>query len=91
MDEKTCKDCQHYFQHYVLRNKNLIRTYCGHCALGHRIKRKRPDMAACESFVPAPPDEDAFASKEYLSKELLQYMLELELLPQIEDSMEKTF
>ena len=45
--------------------------------------------------MPAPPDrrthyiagsapEEAFATKEYLSKELLQYILSLDLLPEIE-------
>ena len=42
------------------------------------------DTKACENFS-APPREDAFAAKEYLSKELLAYLLHLELLPEICD------
>lgn len=50
-----------------------------------RAKQKLPDAKACENFIPGSAQENAFASKEYLSKELLQYMLSLELLPEIED------
>ena len=55
----------------------------------HKAKKKKPDAIACDGFTPALPDEDAFATKEYLSKELLQYLLSLELLPQIEDASEE--
>jgi hypothetical protein len=33
----------------------------------------------------AEPDETAFVTKEYLSKELLEYMMKLELLPEIQE------
>ena len=33
----------------------------------------------------AEPDESKFVSKEYLGKALLEYMMNLELLPKIED------
>lgn len=55
----------------------------------HAAKRKQPDAPACDAFSPAPPDENAFATKEYLSKELLQYLIRLELLPPIEDGAEQ--
>ncbi len=42
-------------------------------------------MPACEGYEHAGLDTDAFATKEYLSKELLQYMMRLELLPLIEN------
>lgn len=84
MDEKECKSCEYYRQHYTFDSRRIFRVYCGHCTL-ERAKRKRPDSKACESYIPGPAQEDAFASKEYLSKELLQYMLSLELLPEIED------
>lgn len=82
--EKQCKTCQYYLQHYTMDTRKIFRVYCGHCTLG-RVRRKTPDTKACENYVPGPAQEDAFASKEYLSKELLQYMLNLELLPNIED------
>lgn len=84
MRENQCRNCQHYLQHYTLDKRKIFRVYCGHCTLD-KPKRKLPDMKACESFVPGEAQENAFASKEYLSKELLQYVLNLELLPEIED------
>ena len=83
MSEKQCRGCQYFRQHYTFDERKIFRVYCGHCTLG-RVRRKQPDSKACESFIPGVPQEDAFASKEYLSKELLQYMLSLELLPEIE-------
>lgn len=53
-----------------------------------KAKRKLPDTIACGHYFLADPDEQAFVSKEYLSKELLQYLLNLELLPTIENTTE---
>ena len=85
MRTATCKDCEYYLQHYALNQRRLFRVNCGHCRK-YPTKRKRPDLPACDRFVAGTPDEEAFASKEYLSKELLQYLLNLELLPKIENS-----
>ena len=85
MEKQICRNCTFYRQHYALDEKKFFRVYCGHC-VQHAAKRKKPDTAACALFVPAPPDEAAFATKEYLSKALLQYLLNLEILPTIEDS-----
>ena len=84
MADESCSKCKYYLQHYVLNSRKLFRVHCGHCVL-NRGKQKRPDTKACESFVPGVNMKDAFASKEYLSKELLQYVLSLELLPEIEE------
>lgn len=84
MDTFFCKDCTYFHQHYALDRRKLFRVYCGHCGF-ERAKKKRPDTKACEHFVLAPPDEAAFATKEYLSKELVRYMLCLELLPEIKN------
>lgn len=84
MDEKQCKNCQHYLQHFALNNRRIFRVNCGHCTFT-RPKRKQPDAKACENFIPGSVPEDAFASKEYLSKQLLQYVLSLDLLPEIEE------
>lgn len=84
MADESCSKCKYYLQHYVLNSRKLFRVHCGHCVLS-RGKQKRPDTKACESFVPGVNMKDAFASKEYLSKELLQYVLSLELLPEIEE------
>jgi len=89
MEKLLCKNCAHFYQHYALDKRKIFRIYCGHCALKYP-KSKKPDAPACDSFMPGLPDESAFATKEYLSKELLQYLLSLELLPSLEDATELT-
>ena len=84
MDEKRCKNCQYYLQHFAFSKRRIFRVYCGHCTFT-RPKRRRPDAKACDHYVPGATSEDAFASKEYLSKELLRYVLSLDLLPEIEE------
>ena len=84
MADESCSKCKYYLQHYVLNSRKLFRVHCCHCVLS-RGKQKRPVTKACESFVPGVNMIDAFSSKEYLSKELLQYVLSLELLPEIEE------
>ena len=84
MEEKQCKNCRYYLQHYTLNRRRIFRVYCGHCTIS-RAKRKLPDAKACEKYISGSPQENAFVSKEYLSKELLGYMLSLELLPEIEN------
>ena len=87
MNKNTCQFCVYYRQHYTFDRRKIFRVYCGHCTMG-KAKRKLPDAVACDHFFLASPDEEAFVTKEYLSKELLQYLLKLELLPNIEDSSE---
>lgn len=84
MEKYLCKNCKNYHQHYALNSRRLFRVNCGHCVL-HITKKKKPDTAACEEFALGQPDENAFVGKEYLSKELLRYVLQLEILPEIED------
>lgn len=82
MEKKICKNCAHYCQHYGLNQRKFYLVYCGHCTFS-KVRNKRPDATACGDFIPGEPDEAAFAGKEYLSKEMLQYFLNLELLPEI--------
>jgi hypothetical protein len=82
MAEKQCKDCAHYLQHYILRDARLVRIYCGHC-VNSRARRKAPDAKACEDFLQGTEDTQAAANRQYLSKKLLDYILQLELLPDI--------
>ena len=81
MNKTTCKDCQYYFQHYSLCDGKLYRVFCGRCIFG-RVRTKRPFNKVCENFVSGPKDADAFISKEYLSKKLLEHVLNMELLPE---------
>ncbi len=85
MKENQCQNCQHYLQHYTFDERTIFRIHCGHCTFP-RIKTRSPDTAACKNFVPGTPQEDAFVCKEYLSKALLAYMMQLELLPEIQES-----
>lgn len=84
MKENKCGDCLHYLRHYTFDERKIFRVFCGHCRYS-RPKRKQPDAKACENFAPGQRPEEAFANKEYLSKKLLQYVLSLELLPEIGD------
>lgn len=84
MSDQYCANCKYYMQHYTFDKHRIFRVYCGHCTF-QRPRTKKPDAKICENFVPGTVPEDAFASKEYLSKELLRYVLNLELLPEIED------
>ena len=82
MDNNFCKTCAHYRQHYTLDQRKIFQVYCGHCTY-QKIKTKRPDAKACEHYLLSEVGEKAFVTREYLSKALLKYMLELELLPEI--------
>ena len=84
MGEEICRNCAFYLQHFTMDQGRIFRVYCGHCTQ-RRYKRRLPDAKICDQFRPGSAPEDAFASKEYLSKALLQYVLSLELLPEIEE------
>jgi len=82
MDNHSCKTCAYYRQHYALDQRKIFRVYCGHCTY-QKVKTKKPDAKACEHYLLSEAVEKGFATKEYLSKSLLEYMLKLELLPEI--------
>lgn len=84
MENRSCKTCAYYRQHYTFDQRKIFRVYCGHCTY-RRAKSKRPDAKACEHYLTSEAAEKAFATKEYLSKALLEYMLKLELLPEIDE------
>ena len=90
MKQNTCDHCVYYRQHYTFDQRKIFRVYCGHCTK-HRARTKRPDAQACEHDVQRDDGEEAFVSKEYLSKALLEYMLKLELLPVIYDGESRSF
>ena len=83
MNQIFCNTCVYYRQHYAFDERKIFQVYCGHCTCS-RVKTKRPDSKICENYMQAAPDKEAFVSKEYLSKALLEYMLKLELLPEIQ-------
>ena len=83
MNDQQCKTCGYYVQHYILGKNKLFAVDCGHCICS-RTKRKQPDAKACGNYMRVQHQEDAFVSKEYLSKALLQKVLDMELLPDVE-------
>ena len=85
MNDQHCRNCHYFLQHFTLDNQKIFRVCCGHCTFS-RVRRKSPDSKACGNYVPGLPQEHAFVTKEYLSKELLKYVLNLNLLPEIEES-----
>lgn len=84
MQEYVCKDCVHYRQHYILSGEKLMKVYCGHCKRV-RTKQKKPDTVRCEHFSLAESSVNMFVTKDYLTKELLQFVLGMDLLPEIKD------
>ena len=80
MEEKTCKECGLFLQHYGLCRSRLFILNCGHCTAG-APKHKRPDAKACDKYIPPTGDEEPFATKEYLSQRLMEYVLQMELFP----------
>lgn len=85
MSSDICRSCAYFRQHYTFDKRRIFRVCCGHCTFANP-SRKKPDAKSCEHFTPAESAEDAFVSKEFLSKELLDYMLRMELLPEILDA-----
>ena len=83
MNNQRCETCDFFIQHYALGTDRLFAVYCGHCTYFRR-KLKKPDSEACGNYSPAQPVAHTFVSKEYLSKALLQKVLDMELLPKIE-------
>ena len=83
MERKKCGNCSYFVQHYGLGDRSFYRLYCGHCTR-FAPKGRKPDTQACEHFVAGEADADRFVTGEYLSKELLQYVLRLKLLPEHE-------
>jgi len=84
MHNFICGTCVHYRQHYTFVQCKIYRVYCGHCTY-QKVKRKRPDAKACDNYSHIESAGNTFATKEYLSKALLDYILGLDLLPEICD------
>lgn len=86
--QKQCDSCVYFVQHYAFDNRKIFRICCGHCVYA-RPKTKKPHAKACVNYQQRVFDEEVFVSKEYLSKELLEYILKLDLLPTIERTKEQ--
>ena len=89
MNDQTCRDCQYFRQHYTLSDGKLYRVFCGHCTFG-KVRTRRPFNKVCQNFAQGLKDTDAYVSKAHLSKKLLEYVLNLELLPEIIEELSGT-
>ena len=85
MTNETCQTCIHFHQHYSLKDGKITRVFCGHCTFT-APKPKRTFTKACDNYAYVPADEDAFADKKYLTKEMIRHLFEMEFLPAINDA-----
>ena len=83
MEKETCRTCKHFIQHYTFLNGKFRWANCGHCT-EPKVRRKVPDAKSCEHYIYTQPAEAQFLNQEYLTKELLRYVLSLDLPPKIE-------
>lgn len=49
MENKTCENCKHFFQHYIKFQGRYTTVYCGHCVYPG-LKNRKPDNKACEHY-----------------------------------------
>ena len=49
MEQKMCKDCEHFYQHYVYDQNQYHSANCGHCVYP-ALKDRRPETKACVHF-----------------------------------------
>ena len=85
MNNSTCKNCAHYRQHYIIDEQSCTTVDCGHC-IYPRIKHRQPRHPACGHYVcrtipPALPSRERVVH--YLTTELPQYILSLDLPPEL--------
>lgn len=50
MENKSCKDCDFFIQHYVKMLNQYVEAGCGHC-IALRVKRCAPENTVCEHFL----------------------------------------
>ena len=84
MNEPTCKTCIHYHQHYIVDDQRCVAIKCGHCVYP-RLKHREPQNPACahyEAQTTPPPLPDREAVTNFLTTELLKYVLSLKLPPE---------
>ena len=84
MENQTCQNCKYFYQHYGLNGKKIYRLQCGHCSHPH-LRNRKPMQKACPEFVQGEIKEKEFVSKDYLYKFLLDWIRQLEHLPEIQE------
>ena len=56
--DPTCKECEHYVQHYRRAPRGFVEINCGHC-IYPRVKSRAPDTLACVYFKPTAQENEA--------------------------------
>ena len=87
MEERICKQCKHFRQHFVLDSQVCVAINCGHCVYP-QIKHRQAKRKACEYFAEREVPlnyPDRAEVLHFLTTELLRYVLTLELPPEIVD------
>ena len=85
MEDKICKNCAHYYRHYILQKDCCMPINCGHCTY-RRLKTMKPEKAACENFefhdhsVDLPNRQEVI---HFLTTDFLKKVLEKPLPPEI--------
>lgn len=91
MITEMCKNCIHYYQHYVLSSDRCTAVNCGHC-MHPRRKHREPDHPACVHYerCASPPDlPDREGVVNFLTTEMLEFVLRLKLPPAHIDSWDR--
>lgn len=86
MTEKTCQSCHHFIQHYGIFDGIVRKIYCGHCT-HPKHQSKRPDRKACADYAADPSQTGTLVTKRFLTKELLTYVLNLDLWPDDQETI----
>ena len=84
MDTPICKNCTHYHQHYILDDQRCAAVNCGHCTYP-RLKHREQTHPGCTHFQPRAtpcPLPDRGQVIHFLTTDLLQYILSLDLPPE---------
>ncbi|MBQ8835337.1 MAG: hypothetical protein IJ001_10535 [Oscillospiraceae bacterium] len=81
MECQTCESCVHFRQHYVVDEQRCMAVNCGHCVYPG-LKHRRAYAKACRHFEErreplSLPDRRQVI--EFLTTDMLQHILELEL------------
>jgi len=82
MKNLTCGDCKYFRQHYIFNGERLSRVHCGHC-VHPRLKHRTPSTPSCPNFEQRMVGVEQFITKDFITKELLEYVLSLDLPPEI--------
>lgn len=89
MADLICKNCVRFRQHYILSEQRCDVTNCGHCVYP-RLKHRKPNDKACDNFQDRSNSHDLPDRQQvvrFLTKEILQYILNLKLPPEVEEEV----